>query len=626
MSSLPSPPCPPNSFPYNDTLCACNPGYLYNATAATCQLFRVFGDEWVASSGVDYTLSFPETIFAFDSLKRFTQSQAVFLEATLVLLLSWLAFCFFVRLGMVKILHIEELLNDDQKVVTKRKTELGGAFSMASWILFIGLFATLLFQTISKRTVEVHNVRATNAPDLLSFANDMEFNITTVSSMSCSHLRGIGTLVIGNPGFIDYRVARLSSFANYSCLNTTMGPTIALKCDNCQLLRDFSYISWQFVDLPNSPAAAVGFQFNLSAKNHASRKHLSFVSGMVKNASNSEDKPVTYRGAVPNILKFNLFPRIYRNVHDLKLIQPLFHEFLPGSYYSEISQLQASLQSPNNGLINITLYVDFLSAYVVEVDNQNLLGPVSFLAELGGLYCISIGIFFYFLVQCEYRIKKLRNEDSVMRKIRSRRKAQDRWDKLRKYVMYTWGSKTLDDDYSNVRKTCCTNLMIESLPKSGSSVKGRRRNRTDNMSFNRNVNLPSEKKAIKEQIQTQAAQSCVGKSPSNVEGMLSDSRGKPVLESEVYRAVSNGKHEHNASHEGDLPEARATSTTLNSLLPPPPTLELNGGSEISMSDIKKNFDRLYEYNVMLREQLAAAQCMLQSLTTKASSSGEKSER
>lgn len=59
--------------------------------------------------------------------------------------------------------------------------------------------------------------------------------------------------------------------------------------------------------------------------------------------------------------------------------------------------------------------------------------------------------------------------------------------------MYTWGSKTLDDDYSNVRKTCCTTLMIESLPKSGSSVKGRRRSRTDNMSFNRNVNLPSEK-------------------------------------------------------------------------------------------------------------------------------------
>ena len=33
------------------------------------------------------------------------------------------------------------MLKDDQKVVTKRKTELGGTFSIASWILFIGLFA-----------------------------------------------------------------------------------------------------------------------------------------------------------------------------------------------------------------------------------------------------------------------------------------------------------------------------------------------------------------------------------------------------------------------------------------------------------------------------------------------------
>lgn len=32
-------------------------------------------------------------------------------------------------------------MQEDQKVVKKRKTELGGTFSIASWILFIGLFA-----------------------------------------------------------------------------------------------------------------------------------------------------------------------------------------------------------------------------------------------------------------------------------------------------------------------------------------------------------------------------------------------------------------------------------------------------------------------------------------------------
>ncbi|CAN4106373.1 unnamed protein product [Withania somnifera] len=291
---------------------------------------------------------------------------------------------------------------DDQKVVIKRKTELGGTFSIASWILFIGLFAALLYHIIAKRTIEMHNVRATNAPDLAAFINDLEFNITTISSMSCLHLRGLGTVVTGNPGFFDYRFAPLSTFANYSCINTTKGPTIMLKCSRCPLSRDNAYISWQFVDLPNSPAAAAGFQFNLTAKDPKNKKHLSLVSGTLRNHSNFDNKPVTFRGLTPNILKFNLFPRMYHNLHDLRLIQPLLHEFLPGSCFNEISQLQASLESPNDGLINTTLYVNFLSSYIVEIKNQNVLGPVSFLADLGGLYCFSIGLFFYILVQYNY--------------------------------------------------------------------------------------------------------------------------------------------------------------------------------------------------------------------------------
>ncbi|GFS30159.1 hypothetical protein Acr_00g0010500 [Actinidia rufa] len=619
MASVISPPCPSNAFVYNAASCACDPGYLYNATTKRCELFRVFGDSWAVSSGVDNSISFPETILSFDTIKKFTQSQAVFMEATLVLVVSWLAFCLFVRfrklgdgrsiwfqirwwISRLDISFATRHWLDDQKVVRKRKTELGGTFSIASWILFIGLFAALLFQILEKRTIEVHNVRAINAPDLASFANDMEFNIiTTVSSMSCTHVRDIGTLVIGSPGLIDYRAAPLSTFANYSsCQNTTLGPKIILKCNNCQLIRDFSYISWQFVDLPSNPATAVGFQFNLSAKNHASRKYMSFVSGMLRNGSNIEDKPVTYRGAVPNILKFNLFPRIYRNLHDLKLIQPLFHEFLPGSSYSEINQLQASLQSSDNGLINMTLYVNFLSAYVVEIDDQNILGPVSFLADLGGLYCISIGIFFYLLVQCEYRIKKLRDEDSVMRKIRNRRKAQDRWDK---------------------KETCCGMLMVQSLPKNGSSLKQRQQNRMDTISFNKKVNVPSEKKAA------QVDQSCVAKSSLNLEGSLSCSTGKPVMESEVCRPVNNREHDHPiASHKGDVPKPKVFSTIDDYSLPPPLSLEFKAGSEISMSDIKKNFQSLYEYNVMLREKLVSTESMLQSLTTKASSSGAESEK
>lgn len=393
--------CPTNNFfRYNTTLCACNPGYFYNTTDNTCSPATASSaDEFLVGSGVDYSINIPANLFSFDTIKKFTQSQAVFLEATLVLLVSWLVFCFFVRFGKLgdgttpwfQIRWWISRLDfsfatrhwlDDQKVVKKRKTELGGTFSVATWILFIGLFAALLYQIISMRTVEVHNVIATNAPDLASFHNDMEFNITTISSMTCSNLQGLATLVTGNPGFIDYRTAPLSTFVNFSCQNTTKGPTITLKCNDCQLLRDNLYISWQFVDLPNIPAMAVGYEFKLTATDPRHKKHVSYVSGALKNGSTNSAKFVTYRGKDPNILQFNLFPRIYRTKHDLKIIQPLFHDFLPGSSFSETNQLHASLQRPADGLVNMTLYVNYLSAYIVEVDNQSTLGP-----ECSGVSC-----------------------------------------------------------------------------------------------------------------------------------------------------------------------------------------------------------------------------------------------
>lgn len=119
----------------------------------------------------------------------------------------------------------------------------------------------------------------------------------------------------------------------------------------------------------------MGFQFNFTAKSPDRHKHLSSVGGILKNDSNFDGRPLTYRGTVPNILKFNLFPRVYHNLHDLKLLQPLFHEFLPGSSFGEINQLQESLQNSSDGVVNMTLLVNFLSSYIIEIDNQSILGP-----------------------------------------------------------------------------------------------------------------------------------------------------------------------------------------------------------------------------------------------------------
>lgn len=591
-----------------------------------------------------FGFSFPETIFSFDSIKKFTQSQAVFLEATLVMVASWLLFCFFLRftklehhgthniwfrirwwISRLDICFATRHWLDDRKVVVKRKTELGGAFSIASWILFIGLFATLLYQIISKRTIEVHNVRATNAPDLAAFVNDMEFNITTVSSMSCSNLQGLGTLVTGNPGFIDHRVAPLTDFVNYTCRNTSMGPTLTFKCSKCHLNRDYMYISWQFVDLPSTPATAVGFQFNLSAKDHANKKHVSFVSGTLKSGSTFDDRPVTFRGKDSNILKFNLFPRIYHNLHDLRLIQPLFHEFLPGSFFGETSQLQASLETSSDGLINTTLSISYLSSYIVEIESQNIMGPVSFLADLGGLYCISIGIFFYFLVQCEYRVKRLRNEDVTMRQIRNRLKAREHWDKLRKYVMYTWGCKTLDNDYESTKQgSSCTGFMIPSIRGNGSlhgnkSSRKKLQNREDSVSFNRKVSIPSEKNSIAEHTCTQGVKPFIAESVLNSEERLLDSREEHPPKGEVLISSNDRKQHSVGFYEGGASKLQAYSCEDDDVIPIPPPLEFNAGSEVEMSDILKNLHRLHDYNVMLREKFLANQSLLHALASKSTS-------
>ncbi|XP_022149823.1 uncharacterized protein LOC111018164 [Momordica charantia] len=614
--------CPSNSFRFNGSLCACPPGQLLNRTENSCVLFS--STSAITSGRLEnYAVSFPETIVSFDSIKKITQSQAVFLQATLVLLFSWLAFCIFLRfmklgdgrniwfrmrwwVSRLDVCFATRHWLDERKVVTKRKTELGGAFSMGSWILFIGLFAALLYQIISKRSIEVHNVKAANGPDLASFVNDMEFNITAVSTMNCANVRGLDTVVFGNPGFLEQKVMPLSNFANYSCQNRSEGPTISVRCERCRFIQDDIYISWQFVDLPNSPASAVGFQFSFSAKDHAKKDRESFVSGTLKNGSNFDDTPVTFRGKNANIVQFNLFPRIYRNQQDSKLMQPLFHEFLPGSSFQKTSELQSSLQNVNDGLLNITLYINLLSSYIVEVESQSIMGPVSFLADLGGLYCISVGIFFYLLVQCEYRIKRLRNEDSVLRKIRNRRKAQEHWNKLRKYVTYTWGCSTLED-YYDPSTTGCGNCMVQSS-KSGSSRNRRLRNSSSTaLSFKREVNGSTKKNANQDMKSPEAR-------ATDQEMRMIATKQELPLKHHVLGSTYEGKQSLTVSYEGDSSQLGDFSH-LEDFIPPPPSIEFSDSSDIDMFDILKNMKSLYEYNVILREKLLSTQSEVRAIAT-----------
>lgn len=89
--------CPRNSITYNATRCACGIGQLLNRSSGSCEIFG-WPSTISTDKDVNYSvISFADNLFAFDRIRKFTQSQAVFLEATLVMLLSWLVFCFFLR-------------------------------------------------------------------------------------------------------------------------------------------------------------------------------------------------------------------------------------------------------------------------------------------------------------------------------------------------------------------------------------------------------------------------------------------------------------------------------------------------------------------------------------------------
>lgn len=157
--------CPANSFIYNASLCACNPGYFRTAPspggAGECMPFSTQSNEWASRSGlgvvVDSNDSFVNSIFSFNSLTSMTQSQALVLETTTLAVGLWLIFCIVLRFcplddGRSRWFRLRYWLSrldvcfntrhwlDEQKIMVKRKTELGGTFSVASFIFFSWTF------------------------------------------------------------------------------------------------------------------------------------------------------------------------------------------------------------------------------------------------------------------------------------------------------------------------------------------------------------------------------------------------------------------------------------------------------------------------------------------------------
>jgi hypothetical protein len=135
------------------------------------------------------------------------------------------------------------------------------------------------------------------------------------------------------------------------------------------------------VDLPNHPATAIGFEFNLTARDHYENKHLTYVSGTVNSdgvMDTSTNVMKTFRGAETNVLKIQLFPEEYISSKGFKLLRPLFNDFVPGSYFTDMGGLKASLENGRAGLVNATLFISYQSDYIVQIYKKSFWDLVSF--------------------------------------------------------------------------------------------------------------------------------------------------------------------------------------------------------------------------------------------------------
>uniref|UniRef100_A0A7N0VGS3 Uncharacterized protein n=1 Tax=Kalanchoe fedtschenkoi TaxID=63787 RepID=A0A7N0VGS3_KALFE len=164
----------------------------------------------------------------------------------------------------------------------------------------------------------------------------------------------------------------------------------------------------------------------------------------------------------------------------------------------------------------------------------------------------------------------LQDEDSNLRKIRSRVKAQKHWDKLRRYVMYTWDCRALEDtSENNVELTgCCTDVIMRPL-----------------------------------------------------QGTLSSRRQSSLNGKDTSSSIGKARIPSRTRRETDSKECKASATrsvliTHYDDLPPIPTLELTVGSDTDVAQIQKSIQSLYDHNNILRENLIATQSMLHRLTSK----------
>ena len=388
--------------------CACAAGRVWSAALAACAAApsAAANGSWFEAEVVPPLKDPP--------LQSRNAGEAVVLQGTLTLMSLWLALTLALRFAPLRgkwlrarfivsqcdlLFHSHHWV-DPQKVLAKRRTELGGAFTIAVWISFIGFALGTLYEQVAVESPVSKSVRDTTFADIQQWTVSLDAHAVPLGGgTSCGQL--VGASVSG----LSADAADASS--TWGCEDTDAGALVSFACERCTLTRTAARISLSF--------AGEGVQADGVEWEVCSPAPLGHRIACTRGAEHS-DRPLA--GDEPTEISTRLVPEVI---------------YASGELAEQLYQLRLSEVAPAvggaAGAFSVDLIVELESDWLIlRTKDSSTDGFVTFLSKLGGLWTLCLTVFMLVLTQSEVHIHKLRYDDKLLIGLERQRRTVQKWE------------------------------------------------------------------------------------------------------------------------------------------------------------------------------------------------------
>lgn len=415
-----SPPPLAGCLPLSGAGCACAAGLQWSPSLQQCVTATAHGASqgaasWFESSVVPAVSEPPLAV-------RNPGAEAAVLQVTLTLTMLWLALTLALRHAPLrgKWLRLRFILSrcdllfhshhwvDPQKVMVKRRTELGGACTIAVWILFIGFAVGTLYEQVAVNSPITKSVRDTSFADLQEWGVSLDVKAAAIGpSVSCALLVGASVEGISSSGQASAVTVGASSWA---CEDVEGGGAeVTFRCTDCELSRRVARVVLRF--------AGEGVEADSVRWEVCSEAPKGPRTACTRGA---QVPPAPMGGVVPTEIVTRLVPEVIFSAGSLS-------ERL---YRARLTRVEPRSPSAGagRGELNVALLIELESDWLVlRTEASASDGFVTFLSKLGGLWTLCLTLFMLLLTQSEVHIHKLRYDDKLLIGLERQRRTIKKW-------------------------------------------------------------------------------------------------------------------------------------------------------------------------------------------------------